>query len=255
MGRVQTALAMGNGALAVKDCEALLALHPDDEEVLYYLALARGETPKRQPAKMVRSMYDGVAELFDQHLVAGLKYKLPRDVARLITERYPDRKLNILDLGCGTGLLGASLGRIEGAMVGVDLSVPMIQQAMRHNVYDRFHNVDVLDALDATPESLYDVIAALDVFVYVGDASKAIPDAFRILRSGGHFIFSCETALDSEADLVLRPTNRFAHKASHIESTCRAAGFEQVTLEPVVIRLENNQPVEGFLAVARKPAA
>ena len=69
---------------------------------------------------MVRSMYDGFAELYDQHLVAGLKYKLPREVARMITERYPDRKLNVLDLGCGTGLLGACLGRIEGALVGVD---------------------------------------------------------------------------------------------------------------------------------------
>jgi predicted TPR repeat methyltransferase len=254
MGRAQTALANGDLALALKDCEALLALHPDDEEVLFYLELARGNTPKRQPARMVRSMYDGLAELFDQHLVVALKYKLPRDVAGIINERYPERKLNVLDLGCGTGLLGACLGRIDGALVGVDLSTKMIEQALRHGVYDKFHNVDLLDALAATPESLYDAIAALDVFVYVGDLSKAVPDAFRILRGGGHLIFSCETALENEPDLILRPTQRFAHKASHMEAICRAAGFEQVTLETMTLRYEKGEPVEGFLVIARKPA-
>ena len=83
--------------------------------------------------------------------MAGLKYKLPREVAHIINERYPDRKLNVLDLGCGTGLLGACLGRIDGALVGVELSKPMIDQAIKHGVYDRFHNVDLLEALEATP--------------------------------------------------------------------------------------------------------
>jgi predicted TPR repeat methyltransferase len=255
MGRAQTALATGNLASALIDCEALAALHPDDEEVQFYLELARGNTPKKQPAKMIRSLYDGFAELYDQHVVAGLKYKLPREVARIINERYPDRTLNVLDLGCGTGLLGASLGRIQGGLIGVDLSRPMIDQAARHGVYDRFHNVDLLEALEATPESLYDVIAALDVFIYVGDIAGAIPDAYRILRGGGHFIFSCEEALEDEADLVLRPTQRYAHKASRVEAMCRAAGFEPVTLEPMPLRYEKNEPVAGFLVIARKPGA
>lgn len=90
MGRVQTALAIGNTAAALKDCETLLSLHPGNEEVLFYADLARGNTPARQPAAMVRSLYDGFAELYDQHVVAGLKYKLPREVARIVRERYPD---------------------------------------------------------------------------------------------------------------------------------------------------------------------
>jgi predicted TPR repeat methyltransferase len=255
MGRAQTALATGNRELALRDCEALLAQHPDDEEVRYHLDLARGITPRTQPAQMIRSLYDGFADQYDQHFVAGLKYKLPREVARIITELHPDLALNVLDLGCGTGLLGAGLGRIQGALVGVDLSRPMIDQAARHGVYDRFHNVNLLEALEATPESLYDVIAALDVFIYAGDMTRAIPDAYRILRSGGHFIFSCERAAEDEADMVLRPTQRYAHKASHVQAMCRAAGFEPVTIEPMPLRYENNEPVQGFLVVAHKSAA
>lgn len=253
MGRVQTALAMGNTAAAQKDCDALLALHPGNEEVLFYKDIASGKTPARQPAAVVSSLYDGFAELYDQHVVAALKYKLPRDVAAMIAQRYPGLTLNLLDLGCGTGLLGACLGRIQGALVGVELSNRMIEQAARHNVYDKFHNVDLHDALEATPPALYDVITALDVFIYAGDMTAAIPQAYAILRGGGHFIFSCESADESGDDMVLRPSQRYAHKASHIESLCREAGFSEVEVEHLNLRYENNQPVEGFLVVAKKP--
>lgn len=254
LGRVQTALATGDKAQAVKDGEALLALHPGNEEITFWVDVARGRTPARQPASMVRTIYDGFADLYDQHVVASLKYQLPREAARKITERYPTLALNVLDLGSGTGLLGASLGRINGAMVGVEISPRMIAMAARHNVYDKFHNVDLLEALEATPENLYDVIAALDVFIYAGDMKRAIPDAFRILKAGGHFIFSCETAQEDEADLVLRPTQRYAHKASHIESLCKAAGFVDIAVERQSLRFENSLPVAGFLVTAKKPA-
>lgn len=254
LGRLQAALAAGNQAQAAQDGEALVAILPNDEEAAFWRDVSKGATPPRQPASMARAMYDGFADIYDQHLVAGLKYQLPRTVARLIGQRYPSLALNVLDLGSGTGLLGAALGRINGAMVGVEISPRMIDMAARHNVYDKFHNVDLLEALEATPEGLYDVIAALDVFIYAGDMSRAIPDALRILKPGGHFIFSCEKAGEEEANLVLRPSQRYAHKASHIESLCKAAGFSEVSLQDMPLRFENNQPVAGFLVIAKKPA-
>lgn len=254
LGRTQALMALGEKERAVADTEALLALHPASEEYRYWNDVAHGRTPARQPVEMVRTLYDGMADQYDQRVVAGLKYKLPREVAGRIKALYPDNKLNVLDLGCGTGLLGASLGRIDGGMVGVELSPKMIEQAARHGVYDRFHNVDLLDALRETPASLYDVIAALDVFIYVGDLTAAIPDAYRVLRGGGHFMFSCETATEDEADLVLRSSQRYAHKASQVEALCRAAGFEEVALEPMQLRYENMEPVQGFLVTAHKPA-
>jgi predicted TPR repeat methyltransferase len=254
LGRLQSHLQKGDLASAGKDGDALLALAPENEEHQYWSEVAHGRTPAKQPLSMVRKMYDGIAEVFDQHLVAGLKYKLPREVARIITERYPDKKLNVLDLGCGTGLLGACLGRIDGGMIGVEISTKMIEQAAKHGVYDRFHNVDLFDALRETPPALYDVVAALDVFIYVGNITGAIPDAARLLRAGGHFIFSCEAAAEDEPDMVLRRSQRYAHKPSHIEAACRAAGFSEVSIEPLDLRNEASEPVKGFLVVARKPA-
>ena len=94
------------------------------------------------------------------------------------------------------------------------------------------------------------------MLVYVGDLTPVIPNAHRILKAGGHFIFSCEAVAEDEADLVLRKSQRYAHKASHVERLCREAGFDDVEIEHLpALRMENNEPLPGFLVVAHKPAA
>lgn len=249
-------------AIETKDSAApsladrLLALQPDDESVRYYHAIAHGQTPTTQPRSTVSSLFDDYAPRFDMHLVRGLKYKVPERTAQILTELHPDRRFNLLDLGCGTGLLGVYLGPIQGFIIGVDLSEKMIEQAARHNIYARFHNVNVLDALRDTPADHYEAITCLDVLVYVGDLTPVIPNAFRILKAGGHFIFSCEAAAEDEDDLVLRKSQRYAHKASHVEQMCRDAGFDEVRIEHLpALRMEGNEPLPGFLVIAHKPAA
>jgi predicted TPR repeat methyltransferase len=253
LGRLQTAYDKGDMALALSDSQFLLADDPSNAIYLFWQTLANGGTPATQPVSVFKEIFDSSADLYDQHMVRSLRYQLPKQIAQRIIERYPDLKLNLLDLGCGTGLLGVCLGRINGALVGVDVSTPMIEQAARHQLYDRFHTVNLLDALAETPDSLYQVIAACDVFIYVGELRQAIANAHRILVAGGHLMFSCETALETEADLVLRPSMRYAHKRSHIQALCQAAGLVDVSIEDTDLRLENNQAVKGFVVVARKP--
>ncbi len=254
MGRVQTLVEIGRPADAAPDTEALIAASPDDAAFAYYDAIAHGRTPKHQPVELHRPLFDSMAAVYDQHMVRGLKYQLPKKIADGILQQYPTKHFNLLDLGCGTGLLGVCLGRIDGFLIGVDASLPMIEQAARHHVYDKFHHVNVLDALRETPETQYEIITALDVFIYIGDLSSVIPDALRILTAGGTFIFSCETTDEAGPDLVLQPSNRYAHKRSHIEALCQSAGFAKVEVEVLTLRHEANVPVEGYLVRATKVA-
>lgn len=252
-GRVQTLLTQGQPARARADTLALLEQDPGNAVHAYHNALAHGATPPHQPPQISRALFDGMAEVYDQHMVRGLKYQLPKQVAERLLAAHPDKKINVLDLGCGTGLLGVCLGRLDGALVGVDISRRMIEQAARHKVYDRFHHTNLLDALEDTPASLYQVIAALDVFIYTGDLQQAIPNALRILVPGGQLVFSCETASEGGPDLVLLRAGRYAHKRSQVEALCRAAGFGTVSVEDTVLRQENNVPVHGFVVFAHKP--
>ncbi|MGL6205621.1 MAG: class I SAM-dependent DNA methyltransferase, partial [Giesbergeria sp.] len=252
--RVQASVASGQPSQARANTQALLVLAPNDAVYQYYDQLALGEIPTQQPAELTRPLFDNMAEFYDMHMVRGLKYQLPKLVADKIIALYPDKKLNVLDLGCGTGLLGVCLGRLDGFLIGVDISKKMVEQAARHNVYDRFHTVNLHDALASTPEALYQVITALDVFIYAGDITRAIPDAFRILTLGGQLVFSCEAASETGPDLVLLPAGRYAHKRSHVEALCKAAGFDTVEVEESVLRYEIDAPVQGFIVVAHKPA-
>ncbi|MBY0455365.1 MAG: tetratricopeptide repeat protein [Burkholderiaceae bacterium] len=251
-GRVQTHIAQGNPSRALSDTGALLQLAPGDSVYAYYNALAHGATPAHQPPELNRGMFDDMAEMYDLHMVRGLKYRLPQQIATKITALHPEKKLNILDLGCGTGLLGVFLGRIDGFLIGVDISKKMLEKAARYEVYDRFHNVNLLDALEDTPAALYQVITALDVFIYAGELSGAIPNALRILTPGGHLMFSCEVAPEDGPDLVLQANGRYAHKRSQVLALCQAAGFESVEVEETELRQENQQPVQGFVVTARK---
>lgn len=256
LDRLRVCLSARQNLQAIHDGEALLAIDPDNGVYRFYLDMARGLTPQTQPAALVADLFDGFAPRYDRHWAVQLQYKLPRDVAQMINEWHPDRKGDVLDLGCGTGLLGACLGPIEGVLVGVDLSGAMIAQAVRHCVYDSFHQVNLLDALQATPESLYHVITALDVLNYVGSLDPVIANAYRILVPGGRFVFSCEASGGNEAETgpgyALPETYRYTHQRSYVQRLLEEAGFKDVALEDRVLRYEAEQPVPGFLVTATK---
>lgn len=252
-GRIKACAARGEPAAAMPDILVLREKFPEDPTLDYYATLARGEVPSRQPVEVHQSMFNKMAGQFDQHLVRGLQYQLPKLVADQLIEQRPDKDFNLLDLGCGTGLLGACLGPMKGYLIGVDSSLAMIEQAAQHNVYDRFHHVDLLKALRDTPEEQYEVLTSLDVLIYVGDLQPVIPNAARILKAGGSFIFSCEAAPEDGPDLLLQGSHRYAHKLSHVEELCRQAGLVPSKQE-LVLRMEAGTPVQGFLITANKPA-
>lgn len=202
---------------------------------------------------MIRQLFDEYADHFDKHLVEKLNYRVPERVAQMIRNRQSGMNVSVLDLGCGTGLLAAQLGRIGGAFVGGDVSSRMLEQANRLNVYTQLRQSDLLDELRRTPAASFDYVTANDVFIYVGDLSDIIPATFTALRNPGALIFSCETADDNESNLVLRPSKRYPHSRVGIQTLCRKAGFSQCDIESIDVRIESgNAPIAGFIAVAQK---
>lgn len=239
-------------AQAIGDGETLLAMDPANEEHQFYLDFARGLNPVTQPASVITRLFDGQTR-FDQLVAGELHDKLPRDVAQRIRLWYPDLQCDVLDLGCGTGSLGVGLGRMPGVLVGVDLSGAMLDEAARHGVYDSFHQVNLLDALSATPGDHYHLVVALDVLTYVGSLDTVIPNAYRILLPGGRFVFSCETGVTGEGDYTLQSSYRYTYQLSYVRRLLQLAGFIIVEVEDRVLRHDPAQPVDGFLVTASKP--
>jgi predicted TPR repeat methyltransferase len=251
-GRAGSYLSRDEKQKAATDYARLLALQPDNAAYTYFYAVANGETPSQQPASVNAPLFDDYASNYDAHVIGGLAYQAPKRMAQAIRVHFPKLDISVLDLGCGTGLLGVYLGKPQGAMIGVDVSTKMIEQAMKHNIYDRFHTVDLVEALANTPAEQYDVIAACDVFNYVGALGDVIANAYKILRGKGALFFTVESLDGSDAEMMLGNTGRYAHNIKTVESLCRSSGYSDVSFTQIQLRKEEGVAVAGTLVIAQK---
>lgn len=251
--RARTLIAARQFDAAIQECESLLLVAPGNEIYAFFLELARGKTPRTQPPALIGKVFDEAAAKYDALFVKGFNYLLPQAVAAQLAQVYPGGDGDILDLGCGTGLLGRALQPWVGVLVGVDLSKQMIAQAIGSGAYASFHQVNLLDALRATPASHYDAITALDVLGFVGDLDSAVPDAFRILTPGGKFIFSYEKSATPDADYTLNDDLIYTYRASYVSDLLERSGFIDITVMPFKLRVEAGVHVVGQLVHATKP--
>ncbi len=88
------------------------------------------------------------------------------------------------------------------------------------------------------------------------------PDAYnnlgRILRENGdneEAIRACKEAIRLRDDFVLNPHGRYSHRCEYVASTLKQNDQTISHLEPVVLCLENKQPVSGFLVIAQRGPA
>ena len=100
-----------------------LGEEPDNPIAQHMLAACSGNG--RAGAELdayVETVFDGFAASFDSKL-ARLSYRAPSLVAAMVTELpiEPSKSLDVLDIGCGTGLCGPLLAPYARRMVGVDL--------------------------------------------------------------------------------------------------------------------------------------
>jgi protein O-GlcNAc transferase len=106
-------------------------LTPENEGARYHIAALSGENAERAPEQYVSSLFDGYADKFDKSLVQDLKYDIPHKMISLLRRGsiLPEDGWAVLDLGCGTGLVGVEIAAITQRMVGVDLSSGMLAKA------------------------------------------------------------------------------------------------------------------------------
>ena len=250
LGRAQTAL----GEDAAPALTRALDLDPDDPLGIR-LDLARLGVVAPEAAitpGYVRALFDDYAPRFDRHLTNNLNYRGPElvhDAIRSACTRSGRsfRFRRVLDLGCGTGLMARALeGRFE-AIEGVDLSPKMLGKAKRTHLYDRLHEADLLGFLNAAGESIFDLVTAADVFVYLAALDEVFGGVRRVLAREGLFAFTVQ-AFGGEG-FGLGEDARFAHGEPYLRELAAAAGFTVLLFEPVSTREDRGEPVPGFCVV------
>ena len=114
-------------------------LTPDPSQVQVHFAMAAMMNifpPSRPPTDSIAGLFDRYAPHFDAHLVGKLEYHAPELMAAALERVWDGKPVDILDLGCGTGLCGVLLRKMAATLAGVDLSPAMIDKARERGVYD-----------------------------------------------------------------------------------------------------------------------
>jgi predicted TPR repeat methyltransferase len=228
-----------------------LAIEPDNRALRFRLAVLSGETPADTPPEVVAGIFDAYADTFDEHVVGGLNYHAPEAVVAIMRARSPVPAPDILDLGCGTGLVGAALSPPFGRFVGVDLSSAMLARARARSVYTELHHAELVAHLKSCPDGSFDVVTAADVFVYVGDLRPGLAEIARVLRPRGVAVISLEAGTD--AGYRILPSGRFAHHRDYLQRAASHAGLELLDLQERQLRLQQGTPVPGYLVCMRRP--
>lgn len=230
---------------------------PSDQESRHMHAALAGEVPKSAPELYVAALFDDYAHRFDRHIVDSLGYRVPEQLRALVDEARlaatDVRPMDILDLGCGTGLTGAAFADCAARCVGVDLSSEMTRRCRERAPYTEVVTGSIRPWLRAAVEAdeRFDLIVAGDVLNYVGDVEDVFPLIQRLLRPGGLWGFSTECA--AGRNYQLQPSGRFAHSLPYLDRMAAAAGLQLEGRRPTILRVERDRPVTGHLSVLRRP--
>jgi predicted TPR repeat methyltransferase len=239
----------GERDAAARVAQAWTALRPDNIEAIHLRDAALAHATARQPAELVAKSFDEIADDFDDRLVRRLAYQGPERLAALIAGEVEARAtLDVLDLGCGTGLCAGFLRPYARRLAGVDLSAGMLAKAAARDLYDHLEAADLLAVLAGARDG-WDLLVAADTFPYLGDLSAVFEGAGRALRPGGLFAFSTEAC--GGEDFLLKGNGRFAHGGAYIERLA-AGRFEIAARATATLRREAASPVEGGFYLLRR---
>ena len=180
--------------------------------------------------------------------------------ARTLEIVNPELGENIVDVGCGPGMLTKMLADTvgpKGTVVGIDSSVPMIGLARQ-----RCKNMDNVSFAEANIGKLpfasesVDVVTCMQVLLYVSDVSQALNEMRRILVPGGsvHIMetdWRSAVVHSSDSDLAEKIISAWdaavpsSQLPARLAPLCREAGFDAVNIEAIPLISTDANP-DGF---------
>ena len=255
--------AQGKFEEALANLRKTISLDPGNGIALHLIATVTGEPTEQCPSQYIEWVFDGYANTFDTHLVRHLKYDIPKQLVALINEvsGQPVEKLDILDLGCGTGLVGLEVSAYARQLVGVDISGNMLKKAAARKLYQRLEQSDILSMMRKEAASRYDVVIVADVYIYIGKVDEVVKEINRLLRPGGMLAFSNEDFEPSVTgenpqntcdDYCLNLTGRYAQSSTYLNRLASENGFQILRMEKTQIRLEKEKTVHGCISLWQK---
>ena len=149
----------------------------------------------------------------------------------------------VVDLGSGAGndcFIARSIVGDAGRVIGIDMTVPMVDKARANATRLGFSNVEFrLGDIEKLPieENIADVVVSNCVMNLVPDKPRAFAETYRITKPGGHFSISdivlkgeLSDELRAEATLYAGCVAGAVQKDDYLR-TVAEAGFTNITVQ------------------------
>ena len=181
----------------------------------------------------------------------------------------------ILDIGCGGGILSEALAQRGARVTGIDMGEAPLAVAKLHLLESKcevHYEKAEASAYAARYPGRFDVVTCLEMLEHVPDPAAIIASCFALLKPGGHLFVSTINRNPKSwlfavvgAEYVLRMLPRGTHdyakfiKPSELAAWTRRAGFEQgeitgMTYNPLTRHYRLGRDVHvNYLMHLRKP--
>jgi predicted TPR repeat methyltransferase len=210
--------------------------------------------PDRTPQAQLLNLYDVRSRFWDQEN----SYFGHALVAEGLQQHAGRANLDILDIGCGTGLVGALVRPLAGKLDGVDLSPAMLEKARDKGIYDRLDQADLVSFMSGHPDS-YDAILGAATLIHFGDLHAVFQAAAMCLQDGGLFVFTLFSNDADDADFAVASNDKLAqsgcytHSAGYVDRLAPESGFSvQMRKKVVHEHDQNDNRIPGMLVVLRR---
>ncbi len=151
----------------------------------------------------------------------------------------------VLDVGCGGGILADSMARKGATVIGIDLSTKALKVAQLHALEAGTPNIQYrevpVETLAAEAPERFDVVTCMEMLEHVPDPGSVIQACHRLVKPGGMVFFSTINRNPKSflfaivgAEYVLNLLPRGTHewkkfiRPSELARCCRDAGLEIV---------------------------
>jgi predicted TPR repeat methyltransferase len=243
----------GDSVSAARHFRQCLEQDPNDSRGVRILLahLGVGDAPEQTSQSQLQKIYDVRARFWDREDYFGHTL-----VAEALRQHLRSPQPDILDLGCGTGLVGTLVRGAARRLDGVDVSSGMLEQARAKAVYDRLEQADILAFL-ATHPARYDAILAAATLIHFGDLRAVFLAAAASLRASGLLVFTLFPHAGADfavaASARLAQSGCYAHSAQYIERLAPECGFSVLALNQAIHEHDQDgNPVPGLVVALCK---
>ena len=153
---------------------------------------------KLKAGKEVEDYYDEwtVENKYDKDMV-DWKYSGPQETVALFTKHITSKDIKILDVGCGTGLVGIELKKIGFQNFdGADFSQKMLDLIPK-NIYQNLFKIDLNKKVEIK-DNVYDEITCVGTFTFGHVNPPALDEMVRICKNGSLICFTINIGIYEE---------------------------------------------------------